>query len=166
MGVIRLSAPLQRDSIVDGNGLRSVVWTQGCGHNCDECHNPQTHNFNGGFEKDIDELVEEIVSNKMQSGVTLSGGDPMFQPEATLELVQKLKQHNINIWCYTGFTYKQIWLNPKQRAILYYIDVLVDGKFDKNLKSYEVKFRGSKNQRLIDVNKSLKQNKVIELNEA
>lgn len=162
---IRLSSELQKDSIVDGKGLRSVVWTQGCSHKCEECHNPQTHDFNGGFEKDVDELIEEINSNKMQSGVTLSGGDPMFQPKPILYLVKQLKKRNINIWCYTGFLFEELLRNTDHSEILKYIDVLVDGKFDLNLKSYEVKFRGSTNQRLIDVVESLKQGKVVILDE-
>jgi anaerobic ribonucleoside-triphosphate reductase activating protein len=156
---IRLASEIISDSIVDGNGLRTVVWFQGCAHNCINCHNPSSHDFNGGFEKDIDNLIIEILDIDMQTGVTLSGGDPFYQPEACLYLIKKLKEKNINIWCYTGFLYEDLIKSHKE--ILENIDVLIDGPFIDKLKSYEALFRGSTNQRVIDVQKSLKSNEVI-----
>lgn len=162
---IRLSSALTTDSIVDGEGVRSVIWTQGCAHNCPGCHNPQTHDFNGGFLKEIEELKEEIRLLKNQDGITLSGGDPFFQVEACLEIAKYCHKLGLNVWCYTGFTFEQLLkLIPKQPKILEllnYIDILVDGRFIQELKSFDVVFRGSKNQRILDVPQSLKLGKAI-----
>jgi len=158
---IRLASSLVFDSIVDGPGLRTVIFLQGCTHNCLNCQNPQTHDFNGGFEVDINIVIEKILNKKMQSGVTFSGGDPMNQAEQCARIAKELKNHNINIWCYTGFTYDFLTQKQVYRDFLQYIDVLVDGVFVEELKSYELQFRGSSNQRLIDVQKSLQENKVV-----
>ena len=101
---IRLAAHLQPDSIVDGEGIRTVVWTQGCPHNCKGCHNPGTHDFNGGFLVDVDEIIEELRSIEGQDGITLSGGDPMCQSDACIEICKAAKEMGLNVWCYTGFT--------------------------------------------------------------
>lgn len=162
---IRLAAELQPDSIVDGEGIRTVLWTQGCSHNCEGCHNPMTHDFNGGFLKDVEELKKEISLLEMQDGITLSGGDPFFQVDAVYEIVKYCEEIGLNVWCYTGFTFEKLLemslKNPKILSLLNKIDVLVDGKFILSLKSYDCLFRGSTNQRLIDVKKSLKTNKVV-----
>ena len=158
---IRLAADLQPDSIVDGEGIRTVIWTQGCPHNCKGCHNPGTHEFNGGVLVDVDEVIEELKKIEGQDGITLSGGDPMCQSEACLEICKAAKELGLNVWCYTGFTYEKILNNPKQRALLQYIDVLVDGKFVLEEKSFDIYFRGSRNQRIIDVKKSLEEEKVV-----
>lgn len=152
---IKLASHLTYDSIVDGPGMRIVVWTQGCSHNCFQCHNPQTHDYNGGSFYDIDKIVEDINNYKLKSGVTISGGEPFDQPEALLELVLKLKKHKINIWIYSGYTFEKLLTSPKTRPILDYIDVLVDGRFDYLLKDFFLKFRGSSNQRIINVCKTL-----------
>ena len=156
---IRLAADLTYDSIVDGNGLRIVVWSQGCIHKCKGCHNPTTWDLNKGKLCDIDDLADRIISYKLKSGVTFSGGDPMQQSEEFTYLAKLLKQHNINIWCFTGYEFEN--LNDKQKELLKYIDVLVDGKFINELKSYDLVFKGSKNQRIIDVKKSLQQNEIV-----
>ncbi len=158
---IRVAAPLTFDSIVDGPGIRIVIWTQGCPHHCPSCHNPQTHDFNGGYLTDIDEMVNQIVDYKLKSGITLSGGEPFVQPEALLELVKKLKANKINIWAFTGFLYEDLLENIHTKTILEYIDVLVDGPFKKDLMSFGLKFKGSSNQRTIDVPKSLVEKKVV-----
>lgn len=167
MQKIRLASPIQIDSIVDGEGIRSVIWAQGCSHNCKGCHNSETHDFKGGFLKNIDELKEEISNLTNQDGITFSGGDPIFQIDAFLEIAKYCKSINLNIWCYTGFTFEQlIIMSYKNKKILEFldnIDVLVDGKFILEEKSYDVVFRGSKNQRILDVKKSLKNNKPIEI---
>lgn len=166
---IRLAAELQPDSIVDGEGIRTVIWTQGCSHNCEGCHNPITHDFKGGFLKDLEELKEEISSLEMQDGITLSGGDPFFQVDAVYEIAKYCQKQGLNVWCYTGFTFEHLLemssKNPKILSLLSEIDVLVDGKFVLSLKSYDCLFRGSTNQRLIDVKESLKCNKVVLYNE-
>ncbi|MBP2625838.1 MAG: anaerobic ribonucleoside-triphosphate reductase activating protein [Firmicutes bacterium] len=158
---IRLSSPIVTDSVVDGRGLRTVIWCQGCSHDCAGCHNPDTHDFAGGYEQDIDELVQEILAVQMQSGVTFSGGDPMIQAASCAAIASQLKEHGTNIWCYTGFTFEELLDRPDCRQLLQYIDVLVDGKFELSLKSYELLFKGSANQRIIDVSESLKQNRVV-----
>lgn len=159
---IRLAKELDYDSIVDGEGIRTVIWTQGCKHNCPFCHNPSTHSFSLGFDVEIDKIKKELSNIKGQTGITFSGGDPMEQPKECAEIAKYAKSKNLNIWCYTGYTYEKLLnMNDDILNFLNYIDVLVDGPFLIKEKSYSVKFRGSKNQRLIDVQKSLAENKVI-----
>ena len=156
---IRLAADLQSDSIVDGDGIRTVIWTQGCPHNCMGCHNPMTHSFTDGDLVDINLVYERIDDLKFQDGITFSGGDPMCQAEACYQIGKYAKDKGLNIWCYTGYTYEQLLeLGKKKQSILDFlsiIDVLVDGKFMKEFKSLDCMYRGSTNQRLIDVKKSL-----------
>lgn len=158
---IRLAADLQADSIVDGEGIRTVLWTQGCPHHCKGCHNPDTHDFDGGALVDVGYIIAEMKELKNQDGITLSGGDPMCQSEACLEIAKAAHEMGMNVWCYTGFTYEAILRNPKQMALLKEVDVLVDGKFVLEEKSYDLYFKGSKNQRIIDVKKSLEEEKVV-----
>lgn len=158
---IRLAADLQPDSIVDGEGIRTVVWTQGCPHNCKGCHNPTTHSFDGGFLVDVAEVIEELRNIDGQDGITLSGGDPVCQSEACLEICKAAHELGLNVWCYTGFTYETMIINPKQRKLLEQIDILVDGKFILEEKSLDIYFRGSRNQRIIDVQKSLLEDRVV-----
>ena len=157
---IRLASSLQPDSIVDGEGIRTVVWTQGCSHNCKGCHNKSTHDFNGGDLVDVLDVINELSKIKGQDGITLSGGDPMFQAEACLEIAKAAHSMGLNVWCYTGFTYEEVIKNSKMKKLLEEVDVLVDGKFILEEKSYDIYFRGSRNQRVIDVKKSLLNNKV------
>ena len=167
---IRLAAPLQPDSVVDGYGIRTVVWTQGCSHNCPFCQNPGTHDFDGGYEISVEKICEELADLKNQDGITLSGGDPLFQLDAVLEIARYAKSIGLNVWCYTGFTYEQIVTMGKNKPnyieFLNTIDVLVDGKFEIENKSYDVLFRGSKNQRLIDTKSSLLLGEVVLLPES
>jgi len=160
---IRLAADLQSDSIVDGLGIRTVIWTQGCSHNCPSCHNPETHDFNGGDLVDIEDVIERIEDLEGQTGVTFSGGDPMFQPKACAILAKKIHELGMNVWAYTGFTYEELLENGNKDILefLSEIDVLIDGKFDPNKKSLDLEFRGSSNQRIIDVKKSLENHKII-----
>lgn len=165
-GMVRLASPeILQDSIVDGEGIRSVVWFQGCSHNCPGCQNPETHDFSSGILVTIDKVKEDIRALEFQSGVTFSGGDPMMQVEALIELAKCVKECGMNVWCYTGFTYEELLkmgeVNSQYLEVLKYIDVLVDGKFVDHLKSFECMFRGSLNQRIIDVPKSLLEKKVV-----
>ncbi len=163
--VIRLASELQLDSVVDGTGIRTVVWTQGCLHNCPGCHNPSTHDFDGGFEKDVDEMIEEISELEAQDGVTFSGGDPFYQPEACALIARAVHKYKMDVWCYTGFTFEELLdmskKNPAIMDFLKQIDILVDGRFIMAKHSYNLKFRGSSNQRIIDVKASLKKQKVV-----
>lgn len=158
---IRLAAYLQPDSIVDGEGVRTVVWTQGCPHHCPGCHNASTWDFNDGALIDVEDVITELKKIKNQDGITLSGGDPVCQAEACYEISKAAHSMGLNVWCYTGFTYEQMLLNPKVRKLLEQIDVLVDGKFVQEEKSYDIYFRGSRNQRIIDVPKSLETEQVV-----
>lgn len=158
---IILASDLQPDSIVDGEGIRTVIWTQGCPHNCLGCHNPGTHDFKGGFSIDIENIKKEIERLTGQNGLTFSGGDPMYQPEPCKEIAVFAKKLGLSIWCYTGDKFEEILKNPKKRDFLSNIDVLVDGKFEIDKRSLDLKFKGSSNQRIIDVPKSLKENKVV-----
>lgn len=162
---IRLASQIQYDSIVDGEGLRTVIWTQGCPHRCPGCHNPRTHSLDGGFEMDIEDLKKEISTYPNQDGITLSGGDPFIQPEACYEIASYAKNMGLNVWCYTGYTYEQLLEFASKKDIfmklLQNIDVLIDGKFMINLRSYNTKFRGSSNQRVIDVKASLENGEVV-----
>jgi anaerobic ribonucleoside-triphosphate reductase activating protein len=158
---IRLAAECTVDSIVDGPGLRTTVWTQGCKHDCKGCHNPSTHDMNGGYEVDVDDLVNFYLKQELQSGVTLSGGDPFYQPTALLELTNKLKKNNVNIWCYTGFVFEDLMKDDICQQVLKNINVLVDGPFIIAKKSLALLFKGSENQRLIDVQSSLKKNEIV-----
>lgn len=165
---IRLATnEIQRDSIVDGEGIRSVIWTQGCIHNCPGCHNPETHSFQDGIEVDVELVKEKIKNLEGQDGITFSGGDPMEQSKACAELAKYCKSLGLNVWCYTGYKFEELLEKAKYilsiKEFLDNIDVLVDGKFILSQKSYDVVFRGSKNQRLIDVQASLKNDKVIEV---
>lgn len=166
---IRLAADLQTDSIVDGYGLRAVIWTQGCSHNCKGCHNPSTHDFNGGGLVPIKLVCEEISKLKYHTGITFSGGDPMFQVEACNEIAKFAKKIGLDIWVYTGFTFEEIVKlskkNKKYMDFLNNIDILVDGKFEIEKRDLNLLFRGSSNQRLIDVKKTLISGEVITLKE-
>ena len=166
---IRLAADLQSDSIVDGPGLRTVIWTQGCAHHCKGCQNEQTWDFNGGGLVPVSMVKDAIDELEYQDGITFSGGDPMFQPEACNEIAKYCKEKGYNIWVYTGFTYEEIQKMAETKPIyhdfLEKIDVLVDGKFILEQRDLSILFRGSRNQRLIDVPKTLKNGKVVLFNE-
>ena len=135
-----------KESIVDGEGLRYVIFVQGCPHHCKGCHNPQTWSTKLGMFVDINTIINDIKSNPLLDGVTFSGGEPMLQSEALTELAKEIKNLGLNIWCYTGFTYEQI--KESKKDFLQYIDVLVDGKFIEEQKCLG-EYYGSKNQRII-----------------
>lgn len=160
---IRLAADLQQDSIVDGLGIRTVIWTQGCSHNCPACHNPVTHDFNGGDLVELDDVIYVLESLEGQDGVTFSGGDPMFQAKECAILARKVHELGMNVWAYTGFTYEELIEKGNKDILefLFEIDVLIDGKFEINKKSLDLQFRGSSNQRIIDVQNSLENHQIV-----
>ena len=162
---VRLAGELTTDSIVDGEGIRTVIWTQGCIHNCPGCHNPETHSFDKGFLVDVDDLCNQIKELEFQDGVTLSGGDPMCQIDACLEIAKFCQSISLNVWCYTGYKMEDLLKRSKKESklkeLLQNIDVLVDSPFILELKSYNVPFRGSSNQRLINSKESINQNKIV-----
>jgi len=147
------------DSIVDGQGMRYAVFTQGCPHKCPGCHNPESHDFEGGKVVDTQEIIEQMKKNPLLDGVTLSGGEPFCQPEACLAIAQAAHQIGLNVWAYSGYTYEQ--LLEKTPELLQEVDVLVDGPFILAQRSLELKFKGSRNQRLIDVKRSLQNEAVV-----
>ncbi|WP_244834262.1 anaerobic ribonucleoside-triphosphate reductase activating protein [Clostridium sp. BJN0001] len=160
-------AGIEHETLVNGPGMRRAFFAQGCRHNCKGCFNPETHDFNGGVEKDMDELIKDVLENPMLKGVTFSGGDPLEQADKFSYMAKAFKKANLNIWSYTGYTFEYILehLDDKKgwRDFINIIDVLVDGKFQEDKKEEGLKFRGSSNQRIIDVKKSLKEGKVITL---
>ena len=161
---IRLaSKELLVDSIVDGEGLRSVIWTQGCSHHCKECHNPETWDFNTGTLVDIEDIKKEIDNLSLQDGITLSGGDPFFQAKACTEIAKYAKEKGLNVWAYTGFLFENLLKVEDMKELLKYVDVLVDGPFEIDKKSLTLSYRGSSNQRIINVPKSLKDGKVHQI---
>ncbi len=143
------------DSIVDGPGLRYSIFVQGCTHHCPGCHNPESQSEDGGSVISIDEIVADITSNKLISGVTFSGGEPFEQPEACASLAKRLKADGYGIWAYTGYLYDDLLRmaqeDPSIGEFLDHIDVLVDGPFIESLRSIDLEWRGSQNQRLIDM---------------
>lgn len=139
------------DTTVDGPGFRTAIYAAGCTHQCPNCHNPQSWNFHNGSQYTIDTLMEIIKEDEF-SNVTFSGGDPLMQVEGFTKLAQRIKKEtNKNIWCYTGFLYENILKSNKLSQILPYIDVLVDGRYIEALRDEDLQFRGSSNQRIIQV---------------
>lgn len=152
------------ESMVDGEGVRAVLFISGCLHNCPYCHSPQTHSFTYGVEVNqelINDINAEITKRPYISGITLSGGDCMYSPVETLKLIKKLNIPHNNIWCYTGFTFEQLIKNNNQLQLLKHINVLVDGRFEYSKRDITLAFKGSSNQRIIDVKQSLKQGEII-----
>jgi len=150
------------DTMVDGPGFRTSIYCAGCHHECPGCHNPQSWNPGGGHPMTTDEVMKIIVADPY-ANVTFSGGDPMYQAEGFTELARAIRsQTQKTIWCYTGFTFEAIVKIPRYRQLLDEIDVLVDGPFVKSLRDEDLLFRGSSNQRLVDVPASLVKGEVVE----
>lgn len=148
------------DTMVDGPGFRTSIYCAGCRHQCPGCHNPQSWAFDGGREMTIEQIMK-IIEADPYANVTFSGGDPMYQASGFAELAREIhKRTNKDIWCYTGFTFESL-INPEQRELLELLDVLVDGPFIEKLRDTDLLFRGSSNQRLIDVQASLYKGKVV-----
>ena len=145
-----------QDSIVDGKGLRFTLFTQGCPHRCEGCHNPQTHDFDGGREMSTDEIVAIILKNPLTDGVTFSGGEPFAQARDCAVIARAVREKGLNVWAYSGYTFEQLLEgSDDMRELLSLCDVLVDGPFILAQRSLTLKWRGSANQRVLDVPKSL-----------
>ena len=162
--LIKLSG-LVPESFVDGPGIRFTIFTQGCPHRCEGCHNPETHDFNSGRMADVDKIFDKIIENPLIKGVTFSGGEPFSQPEPLAYLATKLKNKGYHVMSYSGYTFEQLYDMSKEnnhiRDLLENLDILVDGPFILSERSLELRFRGSKNQRIIDVHKSLDTGKAV-----
>lgn len=154
---------ITKDDMLNGDGLRVVLWTAGCTHCCDGCHNPETWDVAGGIEFDnsAEEELFEALSQEHISGITFSGGDPLhpFNRETVLRLAKKVKEtySNKTVWLYTGF----LWEEVKDKIELDNIDILVDGEFKKELNDNNLLWVGSSNQRIIDVKKTLEKNEIV-----
>ena len=153
------------ESIVDGPGWRYAVFFQGCLLRCPGCHNPQTHDPDGGRVVPIAELTGEMGRNPLLQGVTLSGGEPFLQPNAAAEIAKAARRMSLDVWCYTGMTWEAVSAPdapPEWRELLGHIDVLADGPFLLEQRTLELMWRGSANQRLIDVAKSLRSGVLVD----
>ena len=146
------------ESIVDGPGIRFAVFCQGCPHHCEECHNPETHDFDGGTVCSIEKLLAEIDKDPLLAGVTFSGGEPFCQPEAFASLARKVKERNLSVVSFSGYTLEQLQelsvRKPAVGELLALTDILIDGPYQKEKRDLTLAFRGSSNQRVIDMNKT------------
>lgn len=151
-------AGLVPESYVDGRGIRFAVFMQGCLRHCTGCHNPNTHALDGGKIFDTADIIAQFVQNKLLTGITLTGGEPFLQQPAVMELADAAKCAGLDVWCYTGYTFDEVKSSP----LINFIDVLVDGAFDISRRDLNLPFRGSTNQRLINVPASLANKKIVE----
>lgn len=160
---IRISGIIE-ESISNGPGIRMVVFTQGCSHKCPGCHNPQTHDPEGGYDIAIEEIIRLAKENPLLDGITLSGGDPFDQAEASAALASALHHLGYHITTYTGYTYEYILMQENQsgfKTLLEHTDLLIDGPYEMAQKSGLLKFRGSHNQRVINVRRSFESEKIV-----
>lgn len=150
---------IARESITDGPGFRYAVFTQGCPHQCDGCHNPASHSFTEGTVLPTDRLIAEILANPLLDGITLSGGEPFMQAAECSLLAAAARSAGLSVMVFSGYTFEELLEQSSQRAgwreLLEKTDILIDGRFEKRLRSLDLRFRGSRNQRAIDVPASL-----------
>ena len=151
-------AGVVRESIVDGPGIRFVVFCQGCPHHCPGCHNPVTHDFDGGYPCDVSKIIDAIDQNPLLDGVTFSGGEPACQPKGFLTLAKAVKERNLNNIMYSGYTLEELTEMSKSDAaladLMNLIDYLIDGRYEAELRDLTLSFRGSQNQRIIDMHQT------------
>ena len=156
-------AGIEPESIVDGPGYRFAIFVQGCPHACPDCHNPETHDFEGGKLVDTAEIIAHLGKNPLVRGLTLSGGEPMLKAAELTEIAQAAKKQGMNVWCYTGYRLEQLdeANDEAQQRLLGLIDVLVDGPFVAAKRSLALSFCGSANQRLIDMKKTREAGQIV-----
>lgn len=166
MSKIRL-AGIVEDSIVDGPGIRLTVFTQGCLHNCPGCHNPESHALDGGYMEDCDKIIQMVLSNPLYAGITFSGGDPILQIEQVIYIAKEVKKHHLNTILYTGYLFEQVVQMAKNDSrfdgVFDLIDYIVDGPFINSQRDLTLHFKGSTNQRTIDVKKSISQGEIVQV---
>ncbi|MBQ1270930.1 MAG: anaerobic ribonucleoside-triphosphate reductase activating protein [Clostridia bacterium] len=161
MSDIRING-IVSESITDGPGIRYTVFTQGCAHNCPGCHNPETHDYNGGSFKSTEEMLEAIRRDPMITGVTLSGGEPFDQADKLLEFAKAVKEMKLELAAYTGYVYEKLLSEGGSRGeLLRLLDVVIDGPFIMDQRNLDIRFKGSENQRIIDVPASLSRGEVV-----
>jgi len=164
VGTIRI-AGIVKQSVVDGPGLRLTLFTQGCPHHCPGCHNPETHDFAGGYDCDIAVILEELEKNPLLRGITLSGGEPLCRAEELLPLVREVKRAGKDVVCYTGYTFEELMEMRKKdanlAALLEFIDLLIDGRYDQSQRDLTLRFRGSRNQRVLNLPVSLQKGEPV-----
>jgi anaerobic ribonucleoside-triphosphate reductase activating protein len=165
METIRLAGVI-RESVVDGPGWRFVVFAQGCPHKCPGCHNPDTHDPAGGYDADPAVLIAEIKKNPLLRGVTLSGGEPFFQAKGLAALAREIHAMGLDVFAYSGYTFEELLDGASKEngwlELLRECDVLIDGRYIQAQRSLNLLFRGSKNQRIIDVAASLAAGRAVE----
>lgn len=159
-------AGINFESIVDGEGVRVVVFVSGCYHNCKGCHNPASHSFTSGqpFTQELqDEVISYINKTPFVSGITLSGGDPMYSAKEIIPFIRRLRSEvkDISVWIYSGFCFENIVENSEMFELLKLCDVLVDGEFILEQRDTTLPYKGSQNQRIIDIQKSLDSNSIV-----
>ena len=155
-------AGIMQDSIVDGPGIRTAIFCQGCPHHCPGCHNMETWPFEGGTEMEEEVLLDIVLSNPLAKGVTFSGGEPFAQAEGFAKLARLLKAEGREVASYSGYTFEELLSGTKaQRELLETIDVLIDGRFVMEERSLDLIFKGSKNQRVLNVPKSLEKGEAV-----
>ena len=154
-------ADVIEESFVDGVGVRFAIFVQGCPHHCKGCHNPTTHDFNGGRIVDTEEIIKKFSKSPLINGITLTGGEPLSQIDSITELAKSAKNINLSVWCYTGYVYEDLLGDIKIDNFLDYVDVLIDGPFIESQRDLTMPFCGSRNQRLIDIPSSRAQEKII-----
>ena len=158
MSLLRLSG-IVKESVTDGPGIRMAVFTQGCPHCCLGCHNPETNSFDGGYNCEAEEILRMYDENPL-SGITLTGGEPLCRAEQLLPLARGVRERGGDIFCYTGYTFEQLIPMMKDdtglEALLRLVDILVDGPFIQAERDLTLRFRGSRNQRVLDMPRSLK----------
>ena len=154
-------ADIIEESFVDGVGVRFAIFVQGCPHRCKGCHNPTTHDFNGGKIVDTEEIIKKFSKSPLINGITLTGGEPLNQIDSVTELAKRAKNINLSVWCYTGYVYENLLGDSKINDFLDYVDVLIDGPFIESQRDLTMPFCGSRNQRLIDIPNSRAQEKII-----
>ena len=161
---VRISG-LVKQSIVDGPGLRLVVFTQGCPHKCHGCHNPETHDFDGGQEVPISQILAELDANPLLRGLTLSGGEPLWHAAALLPLARQVRERGKDIVCFTGYTLEELFAMSEGDRELYellgLIDLLIDGRYDQTQRDLTLRLRGSRNQRILDLPASLAEQRPV-----